>query len=219
MTYPLLFPRGECSWNTGMEHVEERRTAKRIRVTQLQYYAYRLSQQNVSVFCTVVVSFFSNILLMHMLKPKAHIYIFCDKIKKICELNFIRGLLDALECRAHTENIHTGKLIILPSSFQGSPRHMKQNYQDAMAMARKFGKPDLFLTFTCYPSWSEILNCMEGVQRPEDRPDIIIRVFNMKLKELLEDIYKYGIFGTVLPIFMLLSSKSEVCLMPTFSEH
>ncbi|GBN91574.1 hypothetical protein AVEN_126972-1 [Araneus ventricosus] len=39
MTYPLLFPRGECSWNTGMEHVEERRTAKRTRVTQLQYYA------------------------------------------------------------------------------------------------------------------------------------------------------------------------------------
>ncbi|GBO40804.1 hypothetical protein AVEN_212029-1, partial [Araneus ventricosus] len=46
MTYPLLFPRGECSWNTGMEHVEERRTAKRTRVTQLQYYAYRLSQRN-----------------------------------------------------------------------------------------------------------------------------------------------------------------------------
>ncbi|GBM86653.1 hypothetical protein AVEN_224308-1 [Araneus ventricosus] len=39
---------------------------------------------------------------------------------------------------------------------------------------------------------------MEGVQRPEDRPDIIIRVFNMKLKELLEDICKHGIFGTVL---------------------
>ncbi|GBN43575.1 hypothetical protein AVEN_2913-1 [Araneus ventricosus] len=46
MTYPLLFPRGQCSWNTGMEHVEERRTAKRTRVTQLQYYAYRLSQRN-----------------------------------------------------------------------------------------------------------------------------------------------------------------------------
>ncbi|GBN44779.1 hypothetical protein AVEN_177839-1 [Araneus ventricosus] len=57
--------------------------------------------------------------------------------------------------------------------FVGSPRHMQQNYQDAMAMVRKFGKPDLFLTFTCNPSWSEILNSMEGVQRPEDRPDII----------------------------------------------
>ncbi|GBN43763.1 hypothetical protein AVEN_55413-1, partial [Araneus ventricosus] len=75
---------------------------------------------------------------------------------------------------------------------------MQQNYQDSMAMVRKFGKPDLFLTFTCNPSWSEILNSMEGVQRPEDRPDIIVRIFNMKLKELLEDICKHGIFGTVL---------------------
>ncbi|GBM61856.1 hypothetical protein AVEN_265503-1 [Araneus ventricosus] len=75
---------------------------------------------------------------------------------------------------------------------------MQQNYQDAMAMVRKFGKPDLFLTFTCNPSWSEILNSMEGVQRPEDRSDIFVRVFNMKLKELLEDICKHGIFGTVL---------------------
>ncbi|GBN86047.1 hypothetical protein AVEN_219552-1 [Araneus ventricosus] len=57
--------------------------------------------------------------------------------------------------------------------FVGNPRHMQQNYQDAMAMVRKFGKPDLFLTFTCNPSWSEILNSLEGVQRPEDRPDII----------------------------------------------
>ncbi|GBN25403.1 hypothetical protein AVEN_123054-1 [Araneus ventricosus] len=85
-----------------------------------------------------------------------------------------------------------------PLLFPGSPRRMQQNYQDAMAMVRKFGMPDLFLTFTCNPSWSEILNSMEGVQRPEDRPDIIVRVFNMKLKELLEDICKHGIFGTVL---------------------
>ncbi|GBM17754.1 hypothetical protein AVEN_170831-1 [Araneus ventricosus] len=84
------------------------------------------------------------------------------------------------------------------SKLNGSPHNMQQNYQDAMAMVRKFGKPDLFLTFTCNPSWFEVLNCMEGIQRPEDRPDIIIRVFNMKLKELLEDICKHGIFGTVL---------------------
>ncbi|GBN45528.1 hypothetical protein AVEN_18971-1 [Araneus ventricosus] len=84
------------------------------------------------------------------------------------------------------------------SELNGSPHNMQQNYQDAMAMVRKFGKPDLFLTCTCNPSWFEVLNCMEGVQRPEDRPDIIIRVFNMKLKELLEGICKHGIFGTVL---------------------
>ncbi|GBM31344.1 hypothetical protein AVEN_192753-1 [Araneus ventricosus] len=35
MVYPLLFPRGEQGWSNEMEHVEERRSAKRNRVTQL----------------------------------------------------------------------------------------------------------------------------------------------------------------------------------------
>ncbi|GBN63095.1 hypothetical protein AVEN_138096-1 [Araneus ventricosus] len=91
----------------------------------------------------------------------------------------------------------------------GSPRHMQQNYQDAMAMVRKFGNPDLFLTFTCNPSWSENLNSMEGVQRPEDQLDIIVRVFNMKLKELLEDICKHGIFGTILAYIYVIEFKKR----------
>ncbi|GBO03346.1 hypothetical protein AVEN_171029-1 [Araneus ventricosus] len=198
MTYPLLFPRGECSWNTGMEHVEERRTAKRTRVTQLQYYAYRLSQRNGFSILHNSGKLFQQYIVDAYVKTEGSRLHFLRQNQKDLRIELYRGLLDALECRAHNENIRTGKLIILPSSFQGSPRHMQQNYQDAMAMVRKFGKPDLFLTFTCNPSWSEILNSMEGVQRPEDRPDIIVRVFNMKLKELLEDICKHGIFGTVL---------------------
>ncbi|GBN23436.1 hypothetical protein AVEN_118180-1 [Araneus ventricosus] len=173
MTYPLLFPRGECSWNTGMEHVEERRTAKRTRVTQLQYYAYRLSQRNGFSILHNSGKLFQQYIVDAYVKTEGSRLHFLRQNQKDLRIELYRGLLDALECRAHNENIRTGKLIILPSSFQGSPRHMQQNYQDAMAMVRKFGKPDLFLTFTCNPSWSEILNSMEGVQRPEDRPDII----------------------------------------------
>ena len=29
-------------------------------------------------------------------------------------------------------------------------------YQDAMAIVRTFGKPDLFVTMTCNPTWPEI---------------------------------------------------------------
>ncbi|GBN52131.1 hypothetical protein AVEN_145801-1 [Araneus ventricosus] len=46
MVYPLLFPNGECGWNSNMEHVEERRSAKRVRVTQLQYYSYKFAVRN-----------------------------------------------------------------------------------------------------------------------------------------------------------------------------
>ncbi|GBN68961.1 hypothetical protein AVEN_47222-1 [Araneus ventricosus] len=173
VTYPLLFPRGECSWNTGMEHVEERRTAKRTRVTQLQYYAYRLSQRNGFSILHNSGKLFQQYIVDAYVKTEGSRLHFLRQYQEDLRIELYRGLLDPLECRAHNENIRTEKLIILPSSFQGSPRHMQQNYQDAMAMVRKFGKPDIFLTFTCNPSWSEILNSMEGVQRPEDRPDII----------------------------------------------
>ncbi|GBO03343.1 hypothetical protein AVEN_231804-1 [Araneus ventricosus] len=75
---------------------------------------------------------------------------------------------------------------------------MHQNYQDDMAMVRKFGRPDLFVTFTCNPTWVDILNVLEGQQRPEDRLDIVVRVFKMKLTELLDDIIKRNLFGRVI---------------------
>ncbi|GBN82259.1 hypothetical protein AVEN_237037-1 [Araneus ventricosus] len=117
MTYPLLFPRDECSWNTGMEHVEERRTAKRIRVTQLQYYAYRLSQQNGFSILHSSGKLFQKYIVDAYVKNEGSRLHFLRQNQKDLRIELYRGgLLDALEYRAHTENIHTGKLIILPSS-------------------------------------------------------------------------------------------------------
>ncbi|GBL86286.1 hypothetical protein AVEN_132009-1 [Araneus ventricosus] len=47
VAYILRFPSGECGWNSNMEHAEERRSAKRIRVTQLQYYSYRFAVRSI----------------------------------------------------------------------------------------------------------------------------------------------------------------------------
>lgn len=44
-----------------------------------------------------------------------------------------------------------GQPVMLSSSFTGSPRHMHEAYQDAMALVRVLGKPDIFLTMTCNP--------------------------------------------------------------------
>ena len=102
--------------------------------------------------------------------------------------------------------------------LQGSPRNMQQNYQDAMSIVRKFGKPDLFVTFTCNPQWEEVkANLLPGKyfgqnlnsekllneywnfliwgQTYVDRPDLVARVFNLKLKRLLFDISHNHIFG------------------------
>ncbi len=48
---------------------------------------------------------------------------------------------------------------------------MQQLYQDGMAIVRKLGKADLFVTFTCNPKWPEIQKELLPGQTANDRPD------------------------------------------------
>ena len=72
---------------------------------------------------------------------------------------------------------------------------MIQNYHDGIAICREYGPPDLFITFTCNPKWPEISLAISNGEQPNDRPDIIVRVFHMKLRQLLDDIRSAAIFG------------------------
>ncbi|GJS01793.1 ATP-dependent DNA helicase PIF1-like protein [Tanacetum coccineum] len=77
--------------------------------------------------------------------------------------------------------------------------HEKQNmnYQDAMALCRAYGNPDLFITFTSNLKWPKITKMLALIpgQKPHDRPDVGTRIFKMKLTELLDDLTKREIFG------------------------
>lgn len=108
-------------------------------------------------------------------------------------VDYYKGMMDYVNNGASD----TSKPIILPSTFQGSPRNMRERYHDAMAMVTKFGKPDLFITMTCNPNWPEIKNNLFEGQTASDRPDLVARVFNLKLKAMLEDILKGKVFGEV----------------------
>ena len=55
-----------------------------------------------------------------------------------------------------------GQRVILPTSFIGGPRYMNQLYHDGMAIVRKVGKADLFVTFTANPNWPEVLAAIAG---------------------------------------------------------
>lgn len=90
-----------------------------------------------------------------------------------------------------------GRKIILPSTFHGSPRHMYQNYLDAMSIVQHFGKPSLFITMTCNPNWPEIKDNLAPGEQAHFRPDIVVRVFCCKLKELIDCLTKKHIFGLV----------------------
>jgi hypothetical protein len=66
-----------------------------------------------------------------------------------------------------------------------------------MARVRKFGKPNLFVTFTCNPKRKEITYVFLLGQITKDHPKLITHVFNLKLDALLKDI-KDGVLGNVI---------------------
>ena len=90
-----------------------------------------------------------------------------------------------------------GRLTVLPPTIYGSPRWYAKEFQVAMALVRVKGKPDFFLTFTCSPNWPEIKGSIFEGQQTHQTPDIIARVFHMKVEALLTDILKYDILGHV----------------------
>jgi len=89
-----------------------------------------------------------------------------------------------------------GKRIVLPATFTGGPRHMYRSFQDSMAIVREYGKPDIFLTMTCNPEWEEIMGQLREGQTAQDRPDIVARVWQLKLRALLNDLDQ-GVLGRV----------------------
>ncbi|XP_062203849.1 uncharacterized protein LOC133906087 [Phragmites australis] len=66
-----------------------------------------------------------------------------------------------------------------------------------MALVQKYGKPDIFLTMTCNPNWEEILRNLEPGQTPQDRPDLVVRVFRAKLEDLKFQLFHNHILGVV----------------------
>jgi len=76
---------------------------------------------------------------------------------------------------------------------------MDQLYFDGMAISSAVGFPNIFITFTCNPTWPEITRELaKNNLKPQDRPDIITRVFKIKFDELMKDLTKRHVLGKVL---------------------
>ncbi|KAL8094160.1 hypothetical protein AgCh_035870 [Apium graveolens] len=107
--------------------------------------------------------------------------------------------MDAVH-RGDSDIFTVGKSVILPSSHTGGPRYRAQNYQDAMAIYRSVGYPDLFITFTCNPKWPEINDMLGLIGQKDDRNrvDIMCRVFEIKLQQLMHYIKKEQPFGEIM---------------------
>jgi len=105
-------------------------------------------------------------------------------------------LVDVISA-GETRALEVGKRVVLPRSFLGGDRDMMQRFLNAMAIVQRFGKPDYFITMTCNPYWEEITQNLEPGQQPQDRPELVSRVYRAKLQSLMDLLIKKKYFGEV----------------------
>ncbi|GIY01859.1 helitron_like_N domain-containing protein [Caerostris darwini] len=180
LQYPLIFWQGQDGYHINIKQVHPvtgNETNKK--VSSMCYYAYRLMIRNNQ----------DNYILRY--RQLYHQYV-VDMYAKIESerLRFLRfnqvklrsedyiHLRDAI-IRNNDEKLNInnfGNAFILPSSYIGSPRNMQEYVQDAMTYVRHYGRPDLFITFTCNPNWEEIQALLLPGQQSIQRHDIVARM-------------------------------------------
>ncbi|GFX41094.1 hypothetical protein TNCV_2217921 [Trichonephila clavipes] len=88
-------------------------------------------------------------------------------------------------------------MVILPSTFVNSPRYLQEYTQDAFTYVRTYGRPDLFVTFTCNPSWQNVTQEFMSGQKATDQHDRVSRLFRLKVQKLMNFVTKGNVFGDV----------------------
>ncbi|KIH55324.1 hypothetical protein ANCDUO_14520 [Ancylostoma duodenale] len=200
LCYPLLFPRGEYGWHPGMEK-QRVQGRKRSKLTQREYYAYLLFPRNYFNPIHHAGKLMQQFVVDSWVKIEQNRLKFIRQNQARLRMDTLRGLQDFMIADesngGESDGGPPGRNIILPASYTGSPRDMIAKYQDAMSIVARYGKPDLFITMTCNPQWKEVQESLFSGQAPSDRPDIVARVFKLKLDALLDYLCKKHILGEV----------------------
>lgn len=162
----------------------------------MAFYAYRVMiRANESNHILKCRALFHQFLVDMYAKIESERLLFIRLNQTKLRVNEYIHLRDAIE---NDDNLNDmGQKVILPSTHTGSLRHMHEYAQDGMTYVRRYGRPDLFITFTCNSAWSEITELLLQGQDASDRHDFIARVSNQKLIKLMDLITKYRIYGEV----------------------
>ncbi|XP_063781333.1 LOW QUALITY PROTEIN: uncharacterized protein LOC134929683 [Pseudophryne corroboree] len=198
MTYALLFPYGEPGWQPNWHCASyngAQLNPKRTYVTMLQYKAALTAIRDEFSPIMYAGKLTQQWLVDSYLQVEANRLNYIRHNQKRLRAEQYQGLADHVANMADHNHIAAGVPIILPSTFEGSPRHMRERCCDAMSIFAKWGAPDVFVTFTANPTWPEIIDNLRPGEHTSDRPDLVARVFKIKLDALIDDLTKHSLFG------------------------
>ncbi|EGT37482.1 hypothetical protein CAEBREN_25238 [Caenorhabditis brenneri] len=193
LCYPLLFVDGRYGWHLGRKRRKESGDGEE-KMSTREFYSYYLHVRPQFSPLFYAKKLFQQYCVDVWTKIEHERLNFILKNQKQLRVESLHGLMEHV---SGEEGGPCGQRIFLPSSFSGSPRDMVAQFQDALAIVSKFGKPDLFITLTSNPHWKEIEEALISGQSAIDRPDVIARVFKLKVDEVKKDIFVRKVYGEV----------------------
>ncbi len=209
LQYPLIYWNGQGGYSINIPRTDPKtkeelviptidgkaKTAGKT-VSCMEYYAYQLmircEDMNHILMCRELTQQF---VVDMWAKVESERLGFLRREQKILRADEYVNVMDEMADGTNMKNV--GKRVILPATFVGGPRYMNEKAQDCMTYVRRYGTPDLFITMTCNPQWEEIKRELLPGQQPSHRHDIIARVFDLKVKDLMHKIHKLEMFGHV----------------------
>ena len=142
MIYPLLFPHGECGWHPDLTCSDK--NGKQHKLTILQYCSYKLSVREIFNPCLSARKLTQQFIVDAWTKIESCRLYYIRNEQDSLRTDMYKGLMDYVHNQAANSNTVIGKMVILPSSFRGSPCAIQQYFLDSMTICQNFGKPDLF---------------------------------------------------------------------------
>jgi hypothetical protein len=206
LAYPLLFPSGQVGWHWGMKKSDGSRMTLTsymkfiLMHRQEPSYIQRCGKLALEFYCDAWATIESHKCHFHRLPSQQQRYRSCSRHALIDQLQYADATDIGTPVQSRT---------VLPASHVGSPRYYHKLFQNAMALPRRFGRPDLFITMTCNPTWSEIVTALPEGSTWQEHPDIVARVFMMKVASLLDDIKNKKIFGDAAAIVYRIEWQSR----------
>ncbi|XP_074377930.1 uncharacterized protein LOC141719449 [Apium graveolens] len=221
LIYPLLFPYGDDGFhlniplknkkqNVSVEAVNDQypdETRHRTTITMREYYSYKLMIRMNLHLCgrlwkQFVVDAFAAVEQYRLDWIRNH--------QSTIRSDLYRSIRDSLT-KGDTNPGNIGKNVILPATHTGSQRYMNQYFKDSLAICRTIGHPSLFLTMTCNTQWPEIKQMMEYLPGVDvaNKPDMIARVFKLKLDQLLDLIKKKNYFGKCIRVMRVIEFQKR----------
>lgn len=141
-------------------------------ITQLQFYCYRIAVRGGFNLLRSSGKLFQQYKVDSYCKIEGTRISFFRTHQKELWTETYQGLQDYII--NDQQKFIPGIPVILLSTFIGSPSNMIQNYQDTMFVVYRFGKPDLFTTFTCNSKRKEIEQNMKSYEQTCNRPDLVV---------------------------------------------